>query len=345
MKYSNHFNQPVLKLHLTIISIGIALGLLIFHYINIPEEVNISIHPVIGFSIFACSGIIASYMTHFISKKMDKAIRWQFQLANRILTGIVIHFLTLLAFFGIISYVYFKVMDVTLEGQSVLLKLGIIIFVIVLLYNVIYFAFYSYHVYSKLQLDTIAYERKQIDLQLKALKSQLSSHFLFNNLNTISSLVDKDKQLAEDYTRGLASIYNYTLNSYHRKWVTLDEELTYVHAYLLLIKTRFGGAFEHQVTISKTIMNSKIPPLTLQMLIENAVKHNIVDDENKLQIVINGDDHHISIKNNVTKAPANIRSFNIGLKNIASRYRLLSNATVNITKNSHFIVELPVIQS
>lgn len=345
MKITNHFNQAVLKIHLTIISIGIALGLLVYHYIKIPEDVNVSVHSLVGYIIFTFSGIMASYMTYFISKKMDKAIRWQFQLTNRILTGIAIHFLTVLAFFAFISLIYFKVLNVPLEGQSVLLKLGIIIFVVVLLYNVIYFAFYSYHVYSKLQIDTVSYERKQIDLQLKALKSQLSSHFLFNNLNTISSLVDKDKQLAEDYTRGLASIYNYSLNSYHRKWVTLNEELTYVHDYLLLIKTRFGDAFEHQVSISKSIMNSKVPPLTLQMLIENAVKHNTVDFQNQLRIEINGDENQISVKNNVTKAPANIRSFNIGLKNIASRYRLLSNATVNITKNSHFIVELPVIHS
>ena len=133
---------------------------------------------------------------------------------------------------------------------------------------------YSYYAYATVQIEAVKYERKQIDLQLRALKSQLSSHFLFNNLNTISSLAHNDAQQAETYIRGLANIYNYTLNSYHEKLVPFEDELQVVMAYLHMIQTRFGNSFHYTVDIPEHVKASRIPPLTLQMLIENAVKHN-----------------------------------------------------------------------
>ena len=346
MKFVNQLNQPIVKKHFSITLLGIALGLLVYYYVisqSVADDTPVNLIANILF--FSICGIVVSYGIYGVSKKLDTLVPWQTQLANRFLAGILGQAALAFVVISVFLYGYNVLFDFQANRQSVLLKLGIIVFVVILLYTIVYFAFYSYNVYSKLQIDAIAYDRKQIDLQLKALKSQLSSHFLFNNLNTISSLVDKDEKQAEDYTRGLAAIYSYTLSSYHKKWVPIREELEYVNAYLLLLKTRFGDAMSYAISIPERILTTNIPPLTLQMLVENAIKHNQIDSDNKLLIKIEAKDNAVLVRNNITNPPAHIRSFNIGLKNIASRYQLLSNKNINITKDTHFTVEIPVINT
>ena len=291
-------------------------------------------------------GILISYATYYISKKLDRIIPWKTQLTNRFLAGILIHFSVALGIIIAFYILYQKLNENTFDEayQNGLTKLSIILFILMLLYTIIYFALYSYYTYASLQIEAVKYERKQIDLQLKALKSQLSSHFLFNNLNTISSLAFKDSGASERYIRGLANVYKYTLNSYHSKLVPLNEELSVVNSYLLLLKTRYGNSINYAINLDDDILDSKIPPLTLQMLIENSVKHNVMDSSNALNIDVYSDGGFIVIKNNITKPPKHVNSFNIGLSNIKSRYQLLRQEGVSVISASDFIVKIPVIE-
>jgi len=348
MNFINQFNQRQVKKHSLITILGIALGLLLYYYFESSNTTESQNFASLDATLSAFGGIVLAYVVYWISRRLDKAIPWKTQLSNRFISGLVIQFLvSFLLSFGFV-YLYKRLVGSSFSEellQSGLIKLAIILFLVILLYTIFYFALYSYYAFAKFQIDSIAYDRKQIDLQLKALKSQLSSHFLFNNLNTLSSLVYKDEKLAEDYTRGLATIYNYTLNSYNTKLVSLSEELNFVNSYLLLLKTRFGTAFNYNISIPEHIRTSNIPPLTLQMLIENSVKHNQMDLNGGLQIDIQSDGKNISVRNNITKAPEHVKSFNIGLKNIESRYRLLCNKSIAITKDTHFTVEFPVINT
>ncbi|RQH16789.1 histidine kinase [Okeania hirsuta] len=115
--------------------------------------------------------------------------------------------------------------------------------------SVLYFAFYSYYLYTQGQVNEIKRSRKQIDLQLRALKDQLSPHYLFNNLNTISSLLYKDKSLAEAYIRKLAGSYQYTLETYDKSLVSLREEMDFVKAYDYMLKTRFRDQIEIKYSV------------------------------------------------------------------------------------------------
>ena len=346
MKLRNYLDQHHVKKHLIISFSGLVTGFLLYYYFAAGTGTADSGISVLEALLASICGIFIAYITYAISKKMDVLVPWSTQLASRFLAGILIHFSV--AFIVIVSlYFVYKKMEVSTlpdTGQSAFIKLAIILFMIMLIYNIVYFALYSYYTYAILQIEAVKYERKQIDLQLKALKSQLSAHFLFNNLNTISSLAFRDAKASEHYIRGLARVYNYTLNSYHSKLVLLHEELSMLRSYLLLLKTRHGDLFNWELNIHQEKLSSKVPPLTLQMLVENIIKHNVMDINNVLHINIFSDRDSITIKNNITKAPKNVSSFNIGLKNIESRYQLLFKQGISISKDTDFTVKIPVIQ-
>ena len=347
MKFFNQLDQPIVKKHLLIAGLGSVFGLLLHYYFQTSHASEESSSTTITVLLAALCGIAIAYSTFYLSKKLDHITPWKSQLANRFLLGILLEFLCamLIVIAFSLSCKHLFHLEFVDSYDSVMIKLGIILFMVMLIYNVIYFALYSYYSYAKLQIDAIAYDRKQIDLQLKALKSQLSAHFLFNNLNTISSLVYKDLELTENYIRGLANIYSYTLNSYNSKLVSLREELGFVSSYLLLLETRFGKAFNYNINIHDALLDSQIPPLTLQMLVENSVKHNQMNAEHQLQIDIESSSDFISVKNNLTQPPNKVTSFNIGLKNIEARYKLLSSLSIDIEKTTHFEVKIPIIKS
>ncbi|MEM7084930.1 MAG: histidine kinase [Bacteroidota bacterium] len=346
MKFVHHIDHFHVKKHVVISSLGIIFGFLLYNYFAKSTETISSGFAAAEAVLASLTGVLVSYVTYFLSKKMDGLIPWSTQLAARFLTGIIIQFLVAFLLISFLSFAYIKfdVGDAPEIWQSTLIKLAILLFLIMLLYTIVYFALYSYYSYATLQIENVRYDRRQIELQLKALKSQLGSHFLFNNLNTISSLVFKDPEASETYIRGLAKVYKYSLNSYHSKLVSLEEELAMLESYLLLLKTRYGPFFNYSLHIDAQKLSSKVPPLTLQMLVENAVKHNIMNAENVLRINISSDKDLLIVANNLTGAPKHVNSFHIGLKNIEARYQLLRKKGISIEEETDFIVKIPLIQ-
>ncbi|NQX82687.1 MAG: histidine kinase [Flavobacteriaceae bacterium] len=334
-----------MKKHILIVFVGSMIGIFIAYYLNYNYSYKGS-WP-IALLISGIYGATIAYITYYTSIKLDKTIPWKHKLSGRITAGILINFITVYIpiYIGIMLYNTLNITNIETSKfhNNLSIKLCIIIFILTLIYNVLYLALYSYYSYTTLQIETIKHENRQIDLQLRALKSQLSPHFLFNNLNTISSLSFLDGKKAEAYIRDLFNIYSYTLNSYESKLVILSQELDFVNSYLELIQTRYGEVFDYTIDIPEGIMRSKIPPLTLQMLIENAIKHNMMDTENLLNIAIYTNKGCIVIRNNITKTPSKVSSFKIGLNNIDSRYKLLTGKGIDIIQNDNFTVKIPLI--
>ena len=179
--------------------------------------------------------------------------------------------------------------------------------------------------------------------QFETLKKQLDPHFLFNSLNAISSLVETNPLMAEEFIRKLAKLYQYTLESYEKPWVSLEEELSFVQAYQYLLHTRFKDALSVRIDVPEEMLQKSVPPLTLQMLVENAVKHNQMSAEQPLQVDISMLDQWISVSNNITEAPVNASSFQIGLSNIRERYRILADKEVEVVSGDSFTVKLPIL--
>ena len=262
--------------------------------------------------------------------------------ANGILGGLVI---------GAVVFIYsmaspeLDFLTLLSDYRESAIKLGILLFFTLFIYNIISFTFSSYSEYAIGQIESVRLEREHLELQFEALKTQLSPHYLFNCLNTISSLVDKNPEYAETFIRRLVQTYQYILDSKDKQLISLSEEIDFVKAYQFLLKVRFGDAMRINFDLSEKIMATRIPPLTIQILIENAVKHNEISEEDPLEIDIkmdNGD--FITVRNDKTKGIMDeVSSFKIGLENIRKRYQYFTNTPIKITDEHNFEVKLPLI--
>ncbi len=345
--YQRILNHQGVKKHFLICFIGILLGILIYYYLLLNGEKVDQTISIGGVSAAAFCGVFVGYIVYVVTLKLDQLIPWKNQMPNRLAIGIVSSFVislfVVLGLFYMYNEFFILEPDFFSIYKQTLINLSILLFILSIIYTLIYFALYSYHSFVTLQIETVQQERTQIELQLKALKSQISPHFLFNNLNTISSLVFEDTVKAEHYIRRLANIYQFTLNSYHEKLVPLAKELDIIASYQYLLDIRFKNKIHWTVDISETHQKSMIPPLTLQMLVENAIKHNELTAENPLSIIIKTVDDYICVENNLTSAPKKIESFNIGLTNIKERYKLLINKEIIVDHGLNFSVKLPVM--
>ncbi len=188
-------------------------------------------------------------------------------------------------------------------------------------------------------------EKEYAQSKYEALKNQIDPHFFFNSLSVLSNLVYKDQDTAADFIGKLSKLYRYILDIRERKLVSLEEELNFVKNYFYLMKIRHGDQIILQITdLAKE--NSFIPPITLQLLVENAVKHNIYSEEEPLLIKIYKEDDFIVVKNSIQKRKLLNPGSGLGLNNIKSRYVLIAEKEVNITEtDKDFIVYLPIIRS
>jgi LytS/YehU family sensor histidine kinase len=146
--------------------------------------------------------------------------------------------------------------------------------------------------------------------------------------------------------RRLAQTYQYILSSQEKRYVQLDEEVDFVQSYYYLLRIRFQQQLQVEINLPSNVMRSKIPPLTLQILVENAVKHNTISNDNKLFIYITAQDNtYLRVMNTKTGNAQNIQSFRVGLENIRKRYAFFTDKRIEITDDEKFIVALPVIEA
>lgn len=194
-----------------------------------------------------------------------------------------------------------------------------------------------------------AEELKKANLmsQLESLKNQVSPHFLFNSLNTLSSLIEENQEQAVKFVNQLSRVYRYLLQSNEKQLTTVKDELDFLQAYFFLLKTRFGEGLTLTIDLPEEVYLSSIPPLTLQILLENAVKHNIVSVSKPLVITISScDADHICVENNLQKKTLNVASNGMGLTNIAAKYKLLNKPAIDIDNRvGTFKVTLPLIKN
>lgn len=185
-------------------------------------------------------------------------------------------------------------------------------------------------------------KNEKLTSQYQGLKDQLNPHFLFNSLNVLSNLVYEDADKANIFIEQLARIYRYVLEVQNEEFVTLETELGFANSYMELQKTRFGEKFLFEVSVSET-QNFGIAPLSLQLLLENAFKHNAATRENPLQIWIVQQDDMLIVKNNIQKREKESNGTGLGLNNISERTRHLTGRSIqtDITED-FFKVTIPL---
>jgi LytS/YehU family sensor histidine kinase len=176
------------------------------------------------------------------------------------------------------------------------------------------------------------------------LKSQVNPHFLFNSLNSLMNLLE-DNPKAEQYVQNLSEYLRYVLLSSSRETVTLQEELENVEKYIDLQKLRFGENFEVEVIVNMPSLQMLIPPLALQMLVENCIQHNVISKSHPLKVRIFDDENRITVVNNLQKK-ADHESTGNGLKNIEGRYRFAEEGNLKVESDEHFFtVSIPLLKN
>jgi LytS/YehU family sensor histidine kinase len=189
-------------------------------------------------------------------------------------------------------------------------------------------------------------ERAKAEAELEALKNQIDPHFIFNSLNTLSHLIEEKPAKAKQFNDDLADVYRYILTNKARDLVLLREEMDFLKGYFSLLKIRFEEAIQLDITVPESQLDQfLVPPISLQILVENAIKHNEFSDNEPLMIVITLQEEVIIVHNNLRKKQLRKSSSGIGLRNLNERYILTTSNFISITEGDKFFtVRLPVLK-
>ncbi len=212
--------------------------------------------------------------------------------------------------------------------------------------HIVNIVFFYINQYKSKQLEAEELKRINTQAQLQAIKNQINPHFLFNNLNVLSSMVMQENPDANKFIEEFSKVYRHVLNSQQQELIVLRDELEFVKPYLFLLEKRFPDSIFIETHIPDGYEDYFVVPVSVQMLIENAIKHNIVSRSRPLHISISvqGTDH-LLISNNLQVKPTNEHSTQIGLQNIDQRYEIITGKKIEVIKtDSNFSVSIPLIQ-
>jgi two-component system, LytTR family, sensor kinase len=210
----------------------------------------------------------------------------------------------------------------------------------------IYESIYFMNELRKSVEETELLKRESLNAQLSALKTQVNPHFLFNNLNTLVSVIPENPEQAVNFVKQLSKVYRHILEVQDEQSIPLKDELDVMRAYAFLLKTRFGDNLDITIDVPEEKLKKKIVPLSLQILMENAIKHNIVSSDKPLKVNVFAVNGKLVVSNNLQKKNQINESTGIGLDNIRNRCRLLGNDQVEVTENgSNFTVSIPLIEN
>ena len=260
--------------------------------------------------------------------------------------------ITMLGFilFGIVAsvmvpFVYYGVYHKYYEGllRTVVVN-GFINFAVDITFMVVFYSRYLAQFYAKSLQSEQDLKRENLIAKYEALKNQVNPHFLFNSLNTLTGVVEQNPKKAVGFIKKLSDIYRYVIEQQDKEVVTSGEEMKFVNDYYDLAQIRHGKALSLTIHLSDKVFF--VAPLGLQMLVENAIKHNIVSDDKPLHIEIGFSGEYVYVKNNLQRKNVIKKDGTVGLQNLKNRYQYLSDIPVEIVESeSEFMVKLPLIES
>ncbi|NDV15963.1 histidine kinase [Muricauda sp. TY007] len=244
--------------------------------------------------------------------------------------------------FVLVVLVYQKSIDQFLAEER--MEYYVSSFLISMAVAILFYAAYYYKYYKEKQVKEQKIIAGSASARFDALKNQLDPHFLFNSLNVLTSLIDEDPHQAQNFTTSLSKVYRYVLEQKNKDLVTVDEELKFARTYVRLLKMRFEDSIIFDIPDSCSQPEAKIVPLSLQLLLENAVKHNVVTSSRPLHIKVFEQQGMLVVSNNLQEKQVVKKSSGVGLQNIKQRYRILTDREMVVKKTeTDFSVSLPML--
>ncbi|GAA4048710.1 MULTISPECIES: 2TM domain-containing protein [Flavobacterium] len=328
------------------ISISIFLVLLIIRFLSgVRIEFNSSL--LINFGYTTLYGFMLYYANAILFMKLDEIFSKERFNRKRILIGFIGSFIISVGVIFLLRI--FE--DVIIEGSSLALFFEkekfsnyLVTIIITFIVTLAFHAFYFYKAYQESRLKEQKIIAGTANAKFESLKNQIDPHFLFNSLNVLSSLIEENPENAQQFTTSLSKIYRYVLEQKDKELVTVSEELAFAKTYMKLLKMRFENSITFELPTDFENPDAKVVPLSLQLLLENTIKHNVVSENKPLHIKIYIKDNFLVVENNLQKKEVLQDRKGVGLQNIVSRYAILSERKVLIDETKEtFAVYLPIL--
>lgn len=232
------------------------------------------------------------------------------------------------------------------HNSATLLELNVASLSVILIVGTFYESAYYYARWRDSLVEQEKLRRQHTESQLEGLKNQVNPHFLFNSLNTLAYIIPEDPERAVRFVEELSRVYRYILEIRDSQLVPLSRELTFLDAYAYLLKERFGDKLHIRRDIPLAYENRQIIPLALQMLLENAIKHNEISAAYPLHINVYVSDDRLVVSNSLRLKKQKQASTKVGLQNIQNRYQFFTHSNVQISEtHTHFQVTLPLLNN
>lgn len=327
----------------------IALGIIAFIYVVytvvktfffLNQSISFHVITSLGSLVFI---VVFGYLVRAIDIYLDSVYTFE----RNPVTRIFIQFLVTMAVLTLIRVVpYFLFYDkIPIHPSSEIIAATYAINIFMVLSVIL--SIFGYHFFVRWKQEKIVaaeLEKEKGMVQYDNLKNQLNPHFLFNSLTSLNSLIFENPQLASDFLQQLSKVYRYVLDHKEKNLVTLDTEVNFVKHYVQLLKTRFEQGLDVTFEIAEPALQKAIVPVTLQILIENALKHNTTGKDTPLIIRIFSMNNYLVIENNVQLKSMMDDSNRQGLGNLKNLYRYLSDKEIDITATDLFVVKIPLLE-
>ena len=333
------------KWYILLFIVIIAISLFAFQYVaellsDAPRSLSLETQYLLNLPACIFVGIVDFLIIVIVHKKLDNINNTMRIFIDLLLASVWV------SGFGIAAnYILSIILEEPWPEDYALLKMSLPVVLwnsmIVLLIEIFFYQQSQMEAEKKLAII----EKEKIQYQYETLKAQINPHFLFNSLNTLISEIEYNPENAVVFTQKLSDVYRYILKSQEQGLVTLRDELEFLDSYIYLHQVRLGKCIQLENKMTPTLLNKKIPSLTLQLLIENVIKHNIINMENPMVIHLDysDKDQTLSVRNKI-KLKKDVAKSGMGLKNLSARYLLICNLHITIIDDSeYFTVKIPLL--
>lgn len=331
----------------TLVWVAFAVGILIFVFFTQEKTLE---NALLAFGISLMYSMVIGLGNGFVNDFLSSKFSWVEQTRTRVITGIIgTLFINVLMVFAC-NYVNFIIIQKNDPAKFFSGEMGLFNWATVnisLLISAILHAKSFIEEWKKAAKKEVVEQKiiaRSANAQFESLKNQLDPHFLFNSLNVLSALIDENLDQAQRFTSSMSKIYRYVLDEKDKELVTVEDELDFAKTYCELLKTRFEDSVNFRFEIEEKVKPMFVVPLSLQLLLENAIKHNFATSSKPLDIRIFSENGFLCIENNLQTREIIKEREGIGLSNIVQRYSLITDRNVFIEKSDQFFkVKIPIL--
>jgi two-component system LytT family sensor kinase len=312
-----------------------------------PIEDAVTFFAAIMLNSLICTfaGFILAIPDLYVIKKLNKQFEWGERTASRICVQLVMGIIIAVIVSTLITLLFELIVGYKEPVIDVLIRNGLIFPAVNILLMAVFegWMFFMQNRLNKERAEALS--RELLEIRFEVLKNQIDPHFMFNNLNVLSALIDSNPTKAQHFIEEFSDLYRYILDTIEKPVVTVAQELTFIKSYIFLQQMRHGEAIILLDAIPEDIYEAHVPPFSLQIVIENAIKHNVSDTHKPLKIELAYVNGCIEVKNNIQTPISSIPSTGLGQNNLIKRYRLISDMLpVFEAVEGIYIVTIPLIK-